>query len=82
MKRILSILICLTLLCSCTSALAATVTATGDVYLRSGPGLEYKSLVALENGDVASYLGATSYDDRGVAWYKVFYGHLTGWVSS
>ena len=82
MKKILSAILCLVLLACSTSALAATVTATGDVYLRSGPGLDYGQITALESGNTAAYLGSLSVDDRGVTWYKVFYNNKTGWVSS
>ena len=82
MKRIISLIVCVLLLTSCYSALAATVTATGDVYVRSGPGLDYASLSVIDEGQTASYLGATAVDNRGVTWYKVFYNNVTGWISS
>ncbi len=82
MKRIVSVFVCLLLLASCTSALAATVTATGDVYVRSGPGLGYKALTAIDTDETATYLGSTAVDERGVTWYKVFFDGTTGWVSS
>ena len=58
------------------------VKATGNVYVRKGPGKDYAEIGSLCAGTVVSYLGATSYDDRDVAWYKVNYNGNVGWVSS
>ena len=58
------------------------VEATARVYVRTGPGLGYAEMGALVKGDRLDYLGSTSYDSRGVAWYEVAYGNRTGWVSS
>lgn len=82
MKRIVAAIVCILMLVGCTSALAATVTATGDVYVRFGPGMDYGALTSIDEGEVASYLGATAVDERGVTWFKVFYDGCTGWVSS
>ena len=82
MKRIIASCICLLLLLASTSALAATVVATDDVYLRTGPGRDYAQLTILEGGDSATYLGSLATDERGVTWYKVYYHGYTGWVSS
>jgi len=82
MKRIVAAIVCILMLVGCTSALAATVTATGDVYVRFGPGLDYSALTSIDEGEVASYLGSTAVDERGVTWFKVFYDGCTGWVSS
>ena len=58
------------------------VYATGDLNIRSGPGLSFDRLGTMFEGDSAAYLGESSVDSRGVTWYKVKYGSLTGWVSS
>ena len=55
---------------------------TGDTYVRTGPGLKYKTIGVLHKGDETKYLGKSSTDDRGVAWYKVDWNGRTGWVSS
>ena len=60
----------------------AEVHTTGDVWLRSGPGLDYESLSILSSGKTFEYLGESSVDERGVAWYKIAAGEKTGWVSS
>ncbi|MBQ8972868.1 MAG: SH3 domain-containing protein [Clostridia bacterium] len=54
----------------------------GKTNIRSGPGLSYADLGTLEKGDVATYLGSYATDERGVVWYCVSVGDITGWVSS
>lgn len=58
------------------------VKTTGDVYVRSGPGLDYDKKGLLTNGTKVPFLGEARYDDRGVAWYKISYEGHTRWVSS
>ena len=60
----------------------AEVRTTGDVWMRLGPGLGYDPIASIATGKTLDYLGETSVDDRGVAWYKVSVGDNTGWVSS
>lgn len=55
---------------------------SGDSNVRTGPGLGYGAVGTLYKGDSAPYLGATSTDERGVAWYFISFGGQTGWVSS
>ena len=51
--------------------------------LRTGPGLGYdRTGKVLHRGESATYLGSTSVDSRGVAWYKVRFDGREGWVSS
>ena len=59
-----------------------TVKATGDLYLRKGPGLGYAETVVMKTGKTAGYLGQSKKDNRGVTWYKVSFNGRTGWVSS
>ena len=61
---------------------SSVVKATGNVNVRKGPGLDYADIDTMEKGDRATYLGETKKDNRGVAWYKVSYDGITGWVSS
>jgi len=61
---------------------SGSVYATANAYVRSGPGLNYSQLTGMYTGDYATYLGNTSYDSRGVAWYNVSFNGYTGWVSS
>ena len=84
MKKILAALLCAALLAGCATALAAGgyIVATGDVYVRSGPGLGYSQLGSISEGSSLSYAGSTSVDNRGVAWYSVYYRGGSGWVSS
>ena len=60
----------------------AEVKTTGDVWLRTGPGLDYESLAILKTGKTYEYLGESSVDERGVTWYRITVGDKTGWVSS
>lgn len=59
----------------------ADVKTTGNVYLRTGPGLNYSKITAVRPGTTLKYLGETSIDNRGVAWYKVDHNGEC-WVSS
>ena len=78
MFRGLAIVLAL-LLCG---AALAEVRTTGNVWLRTGPGLGYDQVTSFKEGKSLSFLGETSVDDRGVMWYKVSAGDYTGWVSS
>jgi len=60
----------------------AEVRTTGDVWLRTGPGLDYDAVSILSSGKSFEYLGETSVDGRGVAWYRISAGGKEGWVSS
>ena len=63
-------------------AALAEVRTTGDVWLRTGPGLSYDTITSVGEGKTLDYLGESSVDDRGVAWYKVSISGKTGWISS
>ena len=54
----------------------------GDSNVRKGPGLGYKKIGVLYEGDSAKYLGKSQKDDRGVRWYKISWKGSSGWVSS
>ena len=54
----------------------------GKSFVRTGPGLGYKSIGTLRRGDDAKYLGETSIDERGVLWYKIRFNGKSAWVSS
>lgn len=55
---------------------------SGDCNVRTGPGRDYGVKGSKSAGTSLEYAGDTRYDERGVAWYKVYYGSGTGWVSS
>lgn len=55
---------------------------TGNVNVRTGPGLDYSIIGTAYRGDSLRYVGDTSTDYRGVAWYYVYFNGGTGWVSS
>ena len=63
------------------AALAEVVT-TANVWLRSGPGLNYDQVTSYKEGKSLTFLGETQMDDRPVLWYKVSDGKNTGWISS
>ena len=54
----------------------------GKSNVRTGPGLQYKSIGVLHIGEEAKYLGKTATDDRGVLWYKIRWNGRDAWVSS
>lgn len=57
------------------------IVLTGNkVHLRKDPDLNGKVLKTLDGGMVLTFT-RTSKDDRGVIWFRVDYGDLTGWVS-
>lgn len=56
--------------------------STGKSNVRTGPGLDYKSLGTLHKGESATYLGNTSVDERGVVWFNVCFNGKNSWVSS
>ena len=57
--------------------------ATGDVNVRSGPGVNYEDLGVLARGECLTYLDETRYDANGHAWYKAqYYSYGEVWVSS
>ena len=60
----------------------AEVKTTGDVWLRTGPGLDYESVAILKTGKTYEDLGDSSVDERGVTWSRITVGDKTGWVSS
>ena len=59
-----------------------TVSFSGDVNVRTGPGLGYEVIGSVSKGQTLTYAGETRKDDRGVAWYSVNYKGQRGWVSS
>ena len=59
-----------------------TVTAIGITNIRKAPGLGEQLLGNMDKGKVAVYLGETRKDKRGVAWYKIRFEGIEGWVSS
>lgn len=88
MKKLLSVILLLSMLCSAAMASAAYnsleiyVEFNGDSHVRTGPGLSYRSIDVARKGSMRSYLFNSSVDERGVTWYYVGDGYTTGWVSS
>lgn len=59
-----------------------TVSFSGDVNVRTGPGIDYDVIGSVYQGQTLNYAGETRNDYRGVAWYSVRYNGRKGWVSS
>ena len=55
---------------------------SGKSNVHTGPGLAYETLGVLHVGEYATYLNATSVDDRGVVWFKISWKGREAWVSS
>ena len=55
---------------------------SGKSIIRRSPYLDGASLGTFPQYASADYLGEKQYDNRGVAWYKIYYQGTTGWVSS
>ena len=79
MAKILALALALALL---GAAALAEVRTTANVWMRSEPNLRGEQITSFSENTKLEYLGATSIDERGVAWYKVKKGGNTGWVSS
>lgn len=60
----------------------ADVLTTGNVNLRTGPGLAYDTVTSVSAGEYLDYLGESSVDERGIAWYLVDYNGTNCWISS
>ena len=54
----------------------------GDTHVRTCPGLRYNKLDVMYEGAWAEYADDVSYDNRGLAWYAVYWGDNIAWVSS
>ena len=55
---------------------------SGKSNVRTGPGLDFKSIGTLHKGEEARYLGKSTTDERGVVWYKIDWKGRGAWVSS
>lgn len=78
----LALVAALLLMCGTAMALSAYVETTGNVNVRTGAGLDYRSLGVAKKGTRLDYLNESQNDSRGVTWYKVNFESSTGWVSS
>lgn len=79
MKKLFVLLLVLGLLMH---AAVAEVLTTGDVNLRTGPGLGYEAVGSVKSGTEMEYLEEIFTDERGVDWYKVAFKGAEVWVSS
>ena len=82
MKHITRIFALALALMLCAGALAATVTATAIVNLRTGPGRAYDTVDSVPEGTVLTYAGQTVADERPVDWYAVYWNGKVVWISS
>ena len=64
------------------SALAATVSFTGNCHVRSSPSINATSLGVVGMDTCLEYMYENSVDSRGVMWFRVRYYGRSGWVSS
>lgn len=81
-RYVFAILTVMLLMIPATAMAYGTVYATGDVNLRTGPGLDYSVYCSVGKGTSMEYLDDYAYDNRDVKWYKVYYNDCTLWVSS
>ncbi len=87
MKKMLSVLLALSLILSLAAGAAAAETTYvyingTTVHVRDGAGTEYWSLGIAHKGEKLVYKDSIAADDRGVDWYKVSFKGTTGYVSS
>ena len=55
---------------------------TGNVHVRAGAGVRYRSLTTVKKGTEVEYLDQEKKDSRGVTWYSVRTSAGDGWISS
>ena len=55
---------------------------SGQTYIRDAANLDGKALDVLHKGESGTYLDQSSVDERGVAWYRISFEGIKGWVSS
>lgn len=58
------------------------IKATGDLNVRTGPGLGYAVIGSIKKGDKLPFKGEVKKDSRGVYWGRVEFKGQPGWVSS
>lgn len=58
------------------------IVTIGSANLRTGPGLNYDVVAAVEENTTLTYLDEDQFDERDVWWYKVDYEGQPVWVSS
>jgi uncharacterized protein YgiM (DUF1202 family) len=58
------------------------IKATGELNVRTGPGLNYDVVGSISTGKTLEFVGMSKKDSRGVYWYKVIYKGKERWVSS
>ena len=80
MKKLISAMLIIAMLLGVCAL--AEVKTTGNVNLRTGPGLAYDVLTSVSKGKSLTYLKQTSIDDRGIAWYLVEHKGTECWISS
>lgn len=54
----------------------------GNVNVRTGAGMNYKSIGTAYKGEVFNYMSKSAVDERGVTWYQISFNGKLGWVSS
>ena len=84
-KAACAVVVCILSLMVAAAALAQGTyfQTTGNVHVRAGAGLRYRSLTTVKKGAQVEYLDQEKTDSRGVTWYKVkVNSKVTGWISS
>ena len=80
MKKLISTIMVLLIL---TGIANAQIVTTGNVNVRTGPGLEYDIIGSIPEGEAMYFYSyCTEADERGVDWYLAACNELNGWVSS
>ena len=78
-KSVLALLLTLVLIAGMA---LAEVRTTGNVNLRTGPGLDFEIVGSVAPDAELVYLGETRTDSRGVDWYLVEFKGGESWISS
>ena len=82
MKKTVALVLALLLIGAAALADYAVYAIADPTYLRSGPGISGERLTNLRPDSAYEWGGNISVDERGVAWFDVFFGNKYGWVSS
>lgn len=82
MKKTIALVLALLLIGAAALAEYAVYAIADPTYLRDAPGISGEKTANLRPDTDYEWGGHTSVDERGVAWFDVFYGSKYGWVSS
>ena len=82
MKKTVALILALLLIGAAALAEYAVYAIADPTYVRDAPGISGERMANIRPDALYEWGGHTSVDERGVAWFDIFYGNKYGWVSS